>query len=266
MERPQAAVEKSEREKALFVFPEVAMSSSPRASGDEMWTRLPQVNLDKKRVAQKRIVTLDRSDNANFTFDILRTKILKTLRQNNWTSVAITSPTQGCGKTLVGLNLAFSFANLKDCRTVLVDLDLRRPQVGGTLGVEKIYSMERFLKGASSIEETFVRYGDNLAIGANGQPVSYAAELLQSPDTARILSSLKDRLKPDILLFDLPPMQVNDDVLALLPNVDCAILVVAAEASTLGEVDICERSLSAESNFLGVVLNKCHFGPDEHGY
>ncbi|NIX75676.1 CpsD/CapB family tyrosine-protein kinase [Microvirga terricola] len=264
MERTQAAAEKSEREKSLFAFPEA--SASPRATGDDVWAKLAPLNLDKKRIAQRRIVTFDRSDNASVAFDILRTKVLKTLRQNNWTSVAITSPTQGCGKTHVALNLAFSFASLKDFRTVLVDLDLRRPQVGQTLGIEKGYSMERFLKGTSSVEETFVRYENNLAVGANGQPVCYAAELLQSPDTPPILTNLRDRLKPDILLFDLPPMLANDDVLAFLPNVDCVVLIAAAEASTLGEIDICERSLSKESNFLGVVLNKCQYRLEEHGY
>jgi protein-tyrosine kinase len=266
MERTQAAAEKLEREKSLFTFPDATASAPSRAAGDDVWAKLPPLNLDKRRIGQRRIVTLDRSDNASFAFDILRTKIFKTLRQHNWTSVAITSPTQGCGKTHVALNLAFSFASLKDCRTVLVDLDLRRPQVGQTLGIEKVRSMERFLKGTSSVEETFVRYGSNLAIGANGEPVSYAAELLQSPSTPPILTNLRDRLKPEIVLFDLPPMLANDDVLAFLPNVDCVVLVAAAEASTLGEVDICERDLSKESNFLGVVLNKCQYPPEEHGY
>ncbi|WP_112662163.1 CpsD/CapB family tyrosine-protein kinase [Microvirga flavescens] len=260
----QAAREKLERESALVTFPDGTMSHS--AGNGELWTKLPQMTLDRKRVAQRRIVTIDRTDKATFTFDILRTKILKIMRQNNWTSIAITSPTQGCGKTLVSINLAFSFANLKDCRTVLVDLDLRRPQVGNVLGAEKIYSMERFLKGEAAIEESLLRCGENIAVGTNSHPVSYAAELLQGPNTAPILTNLKEKLKPDILLFDLPPMLANDDVIAFLPNVDCVILVVAAETSTLGEVDVCERSLAQETNVLGVVLNKCEHGPEKYGY
>ncbi|MGO4706478.1 CpsD/CapB family tyrosine-protein kinase [Microvirga sp. 2MCAF38] len=263
MDRIQAAIEKTEKEIALVAFPEVG---PPPPANDASWTKLSHVNLDRKRVAHGRVVTIDRTDKANFTFDILRTKILKTMRQNNWTSVAITSPTPGCGKTVVSLNLAFSLANLKDCRTVLVDLDLRRPRVGSVLGLEKVYSMERFLKGESALEDTFVRCGENIAVGANSYPVSYTAELLQSPKTPSILTGLKDKLQPNILLFDLPPMLVNDDVLAFLPNVDCVILVVAAEASTLSEVDVCERTLSQETNVLGVVLNKCEYGPEKYGY
>jgi protein-tyrosine kinase len=266
MERIQSTIENLEREIALVAFSEIGTPPPPSFASEVFWRRLPHIKLDRRRVAQGRIVTIDRMDAANFTFDILRTKILKIMRQNRWTSVAITSPTPACGKTVVGLNLAFSFASLKDCRTVLVDLDLRRPQVSSILGLDKTYSMEKFLKGECSIEDAFVRYGDNVAIGANSSPVLYASELLQSPRTAPILANLKEKLKPDIMLFDLPPMLVNDDVLAFLPNVDCVILVVAAEASTLGEVDICERNLARESRVLGVVLNKCHYGPEDYGY
>ncbi|QFU17866.1 CpsD/CapB family tyrosine-protein kinase [Microvirga thermotolerans] len=267
MERIQSTIENLEREIALVAFSEIGNASPPPSFSSEVaWRKLPPIRLDRRRVAQGRVVTIDRMDAANFTFDILRTKILKMLRQNKWTSVAITSPTPGCGKTVVGLNLAFSFASLKDCRTVFVDLDLRRPQVSNILGLDKTYSIEKFLKGEASIEEAFVRYGDNVAIGANSNPVLYASELLQSPRTTPILANLKEKLKPDVILYDLPPMLVNDDVIAFLPNVDCVILVVAAETSTLGEVDICERSLARESRVLGVVLNKCHFGPQDYGY
>lgn len=266
MERIKSTIENLEREIALVAFSEIGAPPPPSYSSDVFWRKLPHIKLDRRRVTQERIVTIDRMDAANFTFDILRTKILKILRQNKWTSVAITSPTPACGKTVVGLNLAFSFASLRDCRTVLVDLDLRRPQVSNILGLDKTYSMEKFLKGETSIEESFVRYGENVAIGANSNPVLYASELLQSPKTAPILADLKDKLKPDVILYDLPPMLVNDDVLAFLPKVDCVILVVAAESSTLGEVDLCERSLARESKVLGVVLNKCQFGPEDYGY
>jgi Mrp family chromosome partitioning ATPase len=247
-------------------FSEVIITPSVQTPDDTSWDSLKVFKPDQKHVAQKRIVTLDRYDQTNFTFDILRTKILKTLRQNNWTTVAITSPKPGCGKTLIALNLAFSFANLRDCRTVLTDLDLRHPQVGRALGIDKSHSIGQLLTGNSTLEETFVRCGDNLAIGANWHPITYAAELLQSPDTPRVLFDIKNRLNPDVMLFDLPPMLVNDDVLSFIPNVDCTILVTAAESSTVAEIDVCERSLKNETNFLGVVLNKCYYGIEKYGY
>ena len=61
-------------------------------------------------------------------------------------------------------------------------------------------------------------------------------------------------------------MLSSDDVMAFVPNVDCAILVVAAESTTLREADICERDLAEKTNVLGVVLNKCRYTPDKYGY
>jgi Mrp family chromosome partitioning ATPase len=160
----------------------------------------------------------------------------------------------------VAANLAFSLSHQTDCRTVLVDLDLRRPQIGALLGLGKLPVMEKFLRGQSEIRDVFLRYGDNLAIGANGQSVRFSAELLQSAETARVLQELKQRLNPGVVLFDLPPMYPNDDVMAFLPNVDCVLMVAAAGYSTSDEVATCEQELFEKTNVLGVVLNKCRYG------
>lgn len=230
-------------------------------SGSELlWTNLLPLRLDAEVIAENRIVTSARLDPAHATFDMVRTKLLQAARENNWTSIAITSPTHSCGKTFVAANLAFSLSHQTDCRTVLVDLDLRRPQIGALLGLGKLPVMEKFLRGQSEIRDVFLRYGDNLAIGANGQSVRFSAELLQSAETARVLQELKQRLNPGVVLFDLPPMYPNDDVMAFLPNVDCVILVAAAGYSTSDEVATCEQELFEKTNVLGVVLNKCRYG------
>lgn len=231
-----------------------------------VWTELQTLRVDADAIARNRIVTANRSDIAHVAFDMMRTKLLQSLRQNNWKSVAITSPTPACGKTFTAVNLAFSLANQPDCRTLLLDLDLRRPQIGKTLGIKDAGSMESFLRGEIGCDDVFMRYGDNLAIAANRQPAQYSAELLQSATTAEALLEMQQRMSPDIILFDLPPMLSTDDVLAFLPNVDCVVLVAAAEHSTLSEVDVCEQSLAEKTNVLGVVLNKCQYSAEKYGY
>lgn len=215
---------------------------------------------------RNRIVTANRSDPAHIAFDMLRTRVRQQMKENNWKSVLITSPTAGCGKTVVSLNLAFSMANQKDCRTVLVDLDMHRPQVGTLLGATSAPPLEDFLNERIDVEGAFKRYGRNIAIACNGRPLNFASELLQSPGAIKVLRNLRQKLAPDVLIFDMPPMLANDDVAAFLPNVDCAILVVAAEQTTLAEVDLCERELAEKTNLLGVVLNKCRYAPEKYGY
>jgi len=230
------------------------------------WEGLPPLVIDAEVAANNRVVTLNRSSPVHSAFDMMRTKLLRLLRENKWTSVAITSPTPACGKTCIALNLAFSLANQRDCRTVLIDLDLRRPQVGKTLAIKNAGSMESFLRGEAGLRETFFRYGDNLAVAANQKAVQFSAELLQSAAAAQSLQEMCQEIRPSVILYDLPPMLSTDDVLAFLPNVDGVILVAAAEQSTVSEVDICEESLRERTNVLGVVLNKSQYSQEQYGY
>jgi protein-tyrosine kinase len=266
MERIQTPLPKA----ADLLSPDVpsgqAFSSCLRMGSDVIWGNLPTLSADPKLLARNRIVTAYRSDPAHVAFDMLRTALLQNLRQNKWTSVAISSPTPACGKTVLTLNLAFSLAAQKECRTVLIDLDLRRPQLGKLLGLKSPPSAESFLKGETRIEEVFIRYSENMAIAANNRPVRFAAELLQSPAAEKTLKRVKQALSPDVTIYDLPPMLANDDFMAFVPNVDCVLLVAAAETTTFREVDVCERLLAEKTNVVGVVLNKCRYSPDKYGY
>jgi Mrp family chromosome partitioning ATPase len=215
---------------------------------------------------QNRVVTFQRGDPVHATFDMMRTKTLRMMRDKGWTSLGITSPTAGCGKTTVGLNLAFSLAHQADLHTVLMDLDLRRPAVAKHIGLSEPQSMAGVLQGTRGFAENFVRYGDNLAIGTSARGIRSASEILQHAVTERVLTDLKAQFQPDIVIYDLPPMLVNDDVLAFLPHVDCVLLVAAAERSRLDEIDKCEQDLAEQSNVLGVILNKCRYPGEDYGY
>jgi protein-tyrosine kinase len=264
MERVEAALQKAKEQR--FSGPLSPVVVSPSRGSEGRWASLPMLRVDPRLIAKHRIVTLTCSDPAHAPFDMLRTRLLQKLRDNNWTSVAITSPSAGCGKTVVALNLAFSLARQKECRTVLMDLDLRRPRVASLLGQKSSPAMEVFLKGQGELESVFARLADNVAVAGNTRPMRFSSELLQSQTVSAVLQELKTKLEPHVVIFDLPPMLPSDDVMAFLPNVDCAILVVAAEETTAREADICERDLAEKTNVLGVVLNKCRYTPDKYGY
>jgi Mrp family chromosome partitioning ATPase len=81
----------------------------------------------------------------------------------------------------------------------------------------------------------------------------------------RTIEDIEAAYSPDILMFDMPPMLVTDDNLAFFDKVDCALLVAAAESTTVQQVDICERDLATQTSLLGVILNKCRY-MDTSGY
>lgn len=231
-----------------------------------VWAELEAFSPDPAVMRTNRIVTFERRDPVHATFDMMRTKALRMMRDKGWTTLGITSPTAGCGKTTVGLNLAFSLAHQPDMRSMLMDLDLRRPAVARHLGLTTPQSMASVLQGNRSFAENFVRVGDNLAIGTSARGIRSASEILQHAATARVLADLKAQFQPDVLIYDLPPMLVSDDVMAFLPHLDCVLLVAAAERSRLDDIDKCEQELAEQTNVLGVILNKCRFPGEDYGY
>ena len=280
MERIQAAIQKAKDQRSARGVPEgmpplgmppmgattSARHGRPAAGPGPAWAELEPFEPDAGLMKRHRIVTFADADEAHVSFDILRTKVLRIMRQNGWSSIGITSPTAGCGKTTTSLNLAFSLAHQPDVRTVLVDLDLRRPAIAHEIGLTRPQSVAGMLHGTRTIAESFVCYGDSLAIGTNATAMKHTADLLLNPVTVQGVAALKAAFQADIYLYDLPPMLQSDDVMAFVPHLDCVLLVAGAERSRLDEVDKCEHELSEQTNVLGVVLNMCRYTGEDYGY
>ena len=179
---------------------------------------------------------------------------------------AITSPGPGCGKSMLALNLAFSLARQADQRTILIEADLRRPSLARYLGLKTRHEVSRVLEGTAPLSDHALRYGANLAIASQTTPQRAPAELLQSAAAAAALEAMAARYAPTVMLFDLPPMSAGDDAMAFVGMLDAVLIVAAAEATTVKQVDRCERELAAQVNVMGVVLNKCRYVDEGGGY
>ena len=224
---------------------------------ESAWAALEEVALDPKYLERKRVIAYGKTDPAHIAFDVLRTRLLKVFKDRRWSRIAITSPGKGCGKTFVAANLALSLARRSDCRTILLDVDLKVPGVANTLGLTAPRSMEAYLTGQMPPESFLRRIGPNLAVGWSTERLRDSAELIQDARTAAAIAKLTETYAPDVVIFDLPPMLVSDDAIAMLPQVDCVLLVAAAGQTSSSEIEECERLLGDSTNFLGVLLNKC---------
>ena len=102
-------------------------SSAPAAARD--------VSLNSAHLESKRIIAHDIKDLRSRSFDMLRTQILQSMDMRAWQFLGITSATEGCGKSVVAINLALSIARQPGRSVLLVDLDLQKPQVANYLGL-----------------------------------------------------------------------------------------------------------------------------------
>lgn len=239
----------------LEISPDVAVA----------WDSLPRADISDHALAKARVVTRDGRARPARAFDMLRTRLLRLMKERGWRSLAITSPTPGCGKTTTCLNLAFSFARRREGRTLLLELDLLKPEMARLLKLTPPRSVASLLGGGHPVEDCLLRVGDRLAFGLATERAGNSAELLQSAVCAEALWRTSATLAPDVILYDLPPVFAADDALGFAPKADCALVLAAEGQSALGEIDRCVAQLSRVTNVLGVVLSKSAF-PSADGY
>ncbi len=232
------------------------------------WNALPVEKFDANLMRRNRIVSFMRGPEAA-GIDMMRTRILQQMRDNNWRRLAITSPTASCGKSTIALNLAVSLSRQPDIRSMLLELDLRRPSLARMLGINpRPVDFTEVLRGKVGFAENAACFEGNLAVGLNSTKTRDASELLSGVGISDVLGTLDAAYRPDITVFDMPPMLAADDMMAFATHVDCVLIIAAAERTTTKEIDICEQDLARQTNVMGVVLNECRYmGPEAtYGY
>ena len=291
MERLQAAIEKARRQReAAGAAQPPAPSANPSAAAEAaapertghpatqdaaaqppadiaaLWQALPLIELPAPRRLGKNRVIAPGSGVDSAPFDLLRTRMLQQAKKNGWRRIAVVSPHGGCGKSTTVANLAFSLARQSDMRTLAFDFDLRRRGLTRLLEQSPANNLWQVLEGKVDFAENGQRFGTNVAFGLNAAPATQASEILQSGQTARVLDAIDARYAPDIVLFDLPPLMASDDNFGFLSRVDAALLMIAAEKTTMSQIDVAERQVADLTNVMGLVLNQCRFTSGAYGH
>lgn len=264
MEKLQAAIAQA-REMRGKVGPAQVRGMPASSDLPGAWDQIEQIDLSTEKAARNRLVSISGGIHAT-PYDLLRTKVLQLTDANHWSRIAITSPSAGCGKTTTAANLAASLGRQVDMRTILMDMDMRRPSLGQLFEYSGRHSVFDVLEEEVSFADQARRLGPNVALSMNVGPAPDPSELILRKRTEELINDIEKTYRPRVMLFDLPPMLANDDTSAFLRIVDCVIIVAEAEVTTSSQIDTCEKELAQHTNVLGVVLNKCHFNEEEYGY
>lgn len=141
--------------------------------------------------------------------------------------LAVTSPRTGEGKSAVAANLAAAVAQ-SGRKVVLVDADLRSPQVHRLFGIGNDQGLSSVLLGQAPLQPCVQRLDRerNVALLPAG-PVP--------PDPTRLLSSARLRLAieslaaaSDLVVIDAPPVRPTADPINLAQVADATLLVATA--------------------------------------
>mgnify|MGYP000014664459 CR=1 FL=1 len=220
------------------------------------YTKTRQVELNEQVLRKNRIVANAKFDKRAEPYRQLRTQVLQKLRANSWKTLAVTSPNRGAGKTVTAVNLAISLSKEVNQTVMLVDLDLRHPNVLNVLGINAEQGLMDHLKGQASVADILVNPSlERLVLLPGKVDADYNSEILSSPAMKSLINDLTSRYESRIIVFDLPALLENDDALAFIPAVDAALLVVEDGMTTAEELERSMQLLEG-TNMVGTILNK----------
>lgn len=214
------------------------------------------VNVSSRTMLDNRLVAGVKGNPQSDIFRVLRTKVLHKIKSEGINTIAITSPTKGCGKSMVASNLAVSLSLEVNHTVLLVDLDLRNPSVHKYFGFKPEHGLVDHLAGEVEISSLLVHPGiERLVLLPSANAIQHSSELMSTPIMAELIDDIANRYTSRIIIFDLPPLLHIDDALIFLPKVQSSLLVVEEGVSSPGEVRESLRLLE-DSNLLGTVYNK----------
>ncbi len=170
--------------------------------------------------------------------------------------IQVTSPHPGEGKSTTAANLAFVVAN-GGRKTVLVDCDLRKPQIHGMFGTSNDRGFSSVMLEQVSLQGALQEVYDepNLSVLGSGPTPPNPSELLSSTRAAKIFEALAGAF--DLVIVDSPPVLPVADAAVLAGLADGVILVGTSgttERRTLAKT--IDRLEQVDAKLLGTVLNR----------
>ncbi|WP_052208713.1 GumC family protein [Croceibacterium mercuriale] len=189
------------------------------------------------------------------SYNSLRTTLMHSTREGLPRLLLITSAQASEGKTTTSYAIARSFARVGK-NVLLIDADLRRPNVHKVADVSNKAGMSTLLVGEASLADVAVQSTyPGLSILPAGPIPPSPAELLSSPRMAALLEQVESEY--DLVVIDSAPILGLADSTELAALVDGVALVVEANRGRGGQLKGALRRLRATNPVLvGAVLTK----------
>jgi succinoglycan biosynthesis transport protein ExoP len=179
--------------------------------------------------------------------------------------IQVTSPLPADGKSTIAGNLACSIAQ-SGKSTILVDCDLRRPQLTDNFGISDEVGLTDILDGRCELTDaTHDTPISTLKVIPSGPIPANPAEALTLPDMSHLLEMLRE--KYDFVIIDSPPLLLVTDPSILASYVDGVLLAIKVRRKSKPNARESTKILNGVgANILGVVVNNSDESGKSDGY
>jgi capsular exopolysaccharide synthesis family protein len=187
-------------------------------------------------VEQKSMIGPHLNFAASEAYKLLRTNLLFSFpAEEKCHVIGITSSFQGEGKSMTAINLSYTLAEANN-RVLLIEGDMRIPNFSNRLNLKKTPGLSNLLAGLDSISDAIQRIAFRRS--SNPEPVKFdvitagnippnPSELMQSQRMQQLIDTLKEFY--DVIILDLPPLNVVTDALVASNYVSGVAVVVRSE-------------------------------------
>jgi protein-tyrosine kinase len=222
-----------------------------------VYTRTRMVECQEEVLRRNRVLTAFERGAFADGYQLLRTQVLHRLRENHWNLLGVTSPRTQEGKTLTALNLAIALAMETTQTVMLIDADLKQPQVHVLLGLGACRGLADYVLEDVPLEDVLVHPGlGRLVVLPGGRSIQRSSEVLTSPRMSALIAEVKHRYPSRIIVVDLPSLLTCSDVLAFAPSLDALLLVAGEGVTTRRDMEESLALVRGATPVLGTVLNQ----------
>ncbi len=203
------------------------------------------------------LVTLtDPTSSVTEEYRKLKARIVKITKSRGFlNTIMVTSSIGTEGKTVTAMNLAITLAQEYDHTVLLIDADLRQPDIHRHLNTENQKGLTDYLLNKAELSDILLKTElERLDVLPAGSRVDNPVELIMSDRMKGLLNELKHQYANRYIIVDTPPLLPFAESHHLASIVDGVILVVREEHVPLSNLKEALQILK-DTNILGVVYN-----------
>ena len=216
-------------------------------------------------VSKSHIVTTTSNSHVKENFRSMLSYLKINDHSKNSNVFLLTSTVPSEGKSFISSNLALSFAANGE-KVLLIDGDLRLPNVAKSLQLENESGVLDHINGDSTIDPFIVKevYPNFDVLPSGGKSKNPTAVLNDSKFESMLLK-LRDNY--DKIIIDTPPLAAVSDALNIVPLVDAVIYIIKYDSVKKSLANSCIRRLwESKTPVLGAVLNNVSLGLSTYYY